>query len=205
MSAEILRDQALFVSGLLSSKMYGKPVRPPKPNMGLSTAFGRGNDWEVSAGEDRYRRALYTEVRRNSPYPSFTTFDAPNREVCTLRRSRTNTPLQALVTLNDPVFIETAQALARKVVGEGGKAPDERIRFAFQRALSRDPSAKEMDRLRHLIQETTAAFEQDAGRAKQMATDALGPLPAGADPKELATWTVFCNVVLNLDEALMRR
>ena len=205
MSAEILRDQALFVGGLLSPTMYGKPVRPPKPNMGLSTAFGRANDWEVSAGEDRYRRALYTEVRRNSPYPSFTTFDAPNREVCTLRRNRTNTPLQALVTLNDPVFVEAAQALARKVITEGGSAAEGRIRFAFQRVLSREASGKEVDRLKRLIEEAAAAFEQDPARAKQMATDPLGALPAGADAREYATWTVFANVVLNLDEAVMRR
>jgi hypothetical protein len=205
MSAEILRDQALFVSGLLSPKMFGKPVRPPKPNMGLSTAFGRGNDWEVSAGEDRYRRAIYTEVRRNSPYPSFTTFDAPNREVCTLRRNRTNTPLQALVTLNDPVFIEAAQSLARTLIKEGGGSAEERIRYAFRRALSREPSKKELERLEQLIREAAVSFEQDLERARHMASDPLGPLPNGADAREYATWTVFSNVLLNLDEALMRR
>ncbi len=205
MSAEILRDQALAVSGLLSPKMFGKPVRPPKPNMGLSTAFGRANDWEVSAGEDRYRRALYTEVRRNSPYPSFTTFDAPNREVCTLRRSRTNTPLQALVTLNDPVFIEAAQALSRRIIKEGGASTAERIRYAYLRALSREPSAKEIERLERLVQEAAGAFATDTARAQQMATDPLGALPAGADMAEHATWTVFSNVLLNLDEVLMRR
>jgi mono/diheme cytochrome c family protein len=205
MSAEILRDQALFVSGLLSPKMFGKPVRPPKPNMGLSTAFGKANDWEVSAGEDKFRRALYTEVRRNSPYPSFTTFDAPNREVCTLRRNRTNTPLQALVTLNDPVFIEAAQALARKAINQGGKSQEERIRYAFRCALSREPSQKEVERLGQLIKETGAGFEKDLQRATQMATDPLGALPSGADAREYATWTVVSNVLLNLDEALMRR
>ena len=205
MSAEILRDQALAVSGLLSPKMFGKPVRPPKPNMGLSTAFGRANDWEVSAGEDRYRRALYTEVRRNSPYPSFTTFDAPNREVCTLRRSRTNTPLQALVTLNDPVFIEAAQALSRRIIKEGGASTAERIRYAYLRALSREPSAKEIERLERLVQEAAGAFATDTARAQQLATDPLGALPAGADMAEHATWTVFSYVLLNLDDVLMRR
>ena len=205
MSAEILRDQALSVSGLLSPKMFGKPVRPPKPSMGLSTAFGKANDWEVSAGEDKYRRALYTEVRRNSPYPSFTTFDAPNREVCTLRRSRTNTPLQALVTLNDPVFIEAAQALARKILNEGGKSQEGRIRYAFRRVLSREPSIKEMERLGKLIKEAGAGFEKDLPRATQMATDPLGAVPSGVDARECATWTVFSNVLLNLDETLMRR
>jgi hypothetical protein len=205
MSAEILRDQALFVSGLLSPKMFGKPVRPPKPSMGLSTAFGKANDWEISSGEDRYRRALYTEVRRNSPYPSFTTFDAPNREVCTLRRNRTNTPLQALVTLNDPVFIEAAQALSRKIMREGGAAPDERLAYAFRRVLSREPSSAEKQRLEKLIQQAGKDFAADPKRALQMATDPLGALPAGGDAKEFAVWTVVSNVLLNLDEFLMRR
>lgn len=205
MSAEILRDQALFVSGLLSPKMFGKPVRPPKPSMGLSTAFGKANDWEISSGEDRYRRALYTEVRRNSPYPSFTTFDAPNREVCTLRRNRTNTPLQALVTLNDPVFIEAAQALSRKIMREGGDSPDERLAYAFRRVLSREPSSAEKQRLEKLIQQAGEDFAADPKRALQMATDPLGALPAGGDAKEFAVWTVVSNVLLNLDEFLMRR
>ena len=111
LSAETVRDQALFASGLLSSKMFGPPVKPPQPSTGLNAAFGGGIDWQTSQGEDRYRRALYTTWRRSNPYPSMTVFDAPNREVCTLRRTRTNTPLQALVTLNDPVYVEAAQCL----------------------------------------------------------------------------------------------
>ena len=111
LSAEMVRDQALFVSGLLSTKMYGPSVKPPQPALGLSAAFGSTIDWKTSDGEDRFRRGLYTEWRRSNPYPSMITFDAPNREVCTIRRARTNTPLQALVTLNDPVYIESAQAL----------------------------------------------------------------------------------------------
>src|SRR5205823_6869036 len=113
MAAEVVRDQALAVSGLLSHKMFGPSIRPPRPALGLSAAFGSSLDWKTSEGEDRYRRALYVEWRRTSPYPSMATYDAPNREVCTLRRPRSNTPLQALVTLNDPVYIEAAQALAR--------------------------------------------------------------------------------------------
>ena len=205
MSGEILRDQALAVSGLLSSKMYGKPVRPPKPNMGLNTAFGQGNDWMTSAGEDRYRRALYTEIRRNSPYPSLTTFDAPNREVCTLRRNRTNTPLQALVTLNDPVYIEAAQALARRIIKDGGTTVEARIKFAFELVLSRGPLSTEVARLKQLLEETSAGFATDPERAKVMATDPLGELPPDANVPEHATWTAFSNVLLNLDETLMRR
>jgi hypothetical protein len=204
-SAEVLRDQALFVGGILSPKLYGKPVRPPKPDMGLSTAFGRGNDWVASTGEDRHRRAIYTEIRRNSPYPSFATFDAPNREVCTLRRGRTNTPLQALVTLNDPAFIEAAQALARRVFAEAGPDRDQRIRHAFRLVLARAPSELELRRLGQLLEESRQNFANDKERALKMATDPIGPPPSGADPVELASWTAFSNVLLNLDESLMRR
>ena len=134
LSAEMVRDQALAVSGLLSNKMYGPPVRPPQPNLGLTAAFGSSTDWETSEGDDRYRRAIYTTWRRSNPYPSMATFDAPNREVCTLRRTRTNTPLQSLVTLNDPVFVEAAQALARRAI-EHASAVEEQIAYAFRRCL----------------------------------------------------------------------
>ena len=204
-TGELLRDQALSVSGLLSPKMYGKPVRPTKPNLGLNTAFGRGNDWEPSTGEDAHRRSVYTEVRRNSPYPSFTTFDAPNREVCTLRRSRTNTPLQALVTLNDPVFVEAAQALARRIVREGGTSVQERVRFAYRLVLSRVPNQTESARFTRLIEEALADFAADKERAVKMASDPLGAPPKEAAIAELAAWTVAGNVLLNLDETLMRR
>ncbi|MDB6137801.1 MAG: type protein, partial [Verrucomicrobiaceae bacterium] len=149
-TGELLRDEALFVSGLLSPKMYGKPVRPMRPALGLNTAFGGGNDWTTSEGEDKHRRSVYTEVKRNSPYPSFSTFDAPNRETCTIRRGRTNTPLQAFVTLNDPVFIEAAQALARCIVSEGGQGTAERLEWAFRQCLSRPPNAIEARRLASL-------------------------------------------------------
>src|SRR5439155_18855828 len=105
-SAETIRDQSPYVAGLLSPKMYGTPVRPPRPKLGLTAAFGGSTDWDTSAGDDKYRRALYTQLRRTTPYPSMTTFDAPSRNVCTITRPRTNTPLQALVTLNDPVYVE---------------------------------------------------------------------------------------------------
>ena len=116
LSAEMVRDQALTAAGLLSHKMYGPSVQPPRPVLGLSAAFGGSTDWQTSAGSDRYRRGLYTEWRRSLPYPSMDAFDAPSREVCTLNRARTNTPLQALATLNNEVFVEAAQALARRVL-----------------------------------------------------------------------------------------
>ena len=111
LTAEMVRDQALASSGLLSLKMYGPPVQPAQPSMGLAAAFGASTDWTTSEGEDRHRRAIYTRWRRNLPYPSMVAFDAPERNVCSARRMRTNTPLQALVTLNDPTFVECAQCL----------------------------------------------------------------------------------------------
>lgn len=199
-TGELLRDQALAVSGLLSAKMAGPSVRPMAPNMGLSTAFGRSNDWTVSEGEDRHRRSVYTEMRRNSPYPSFSTFDAPNREVCTITRGRTNTPLQAFVTLNDPVFIEANQALARRVIGH-----EDPIALMFQLCVSRAPTVKEKTTLEKLYEEALADYRSHPDEAVKMATDPVGPAPKGADLPSLAAWTTVANVVMNLDEFVMRR
>jgi hypothetical protein len=207
-TGELLRDQALAVSGLLSEKMFGVPVRPVTPNLGLSTAFGRSNDWTVSTGEDAHRRSLYTEVRRNSPYASFTTFDAGNREVCLIRRSRTNTPLQAFVTLNDPVFIETHQAMARRIVlkdGKDRKDVKDRLSLMFRICLSREPTVTELTALTQLHAESLATYQKDTAAATKMATEPLGAVEAGADVVELAAWTAVANVVMNLDEFLMRR
>jgi len=204
LSAEMVRDQALAVSGLLSRKMYGPSVRPARPALGLSAAFGGGLDWQPSEGEDRLRRGIYTEWRRTSPYPSMTTFDAPNREVCTLRRSQTNTPLQALVTLNDPVFVEAAQALARSLVAEGG-TPDAIVDRAVRRVLLRAPTPTESRRLASLHHELLADYRQDASRAMAMAAQPLGPPPQGSDIADLAAWSAVASVILNLDETLMKR
>jgi hypothetical protein len=204
-TGELLRDQALAVSGLLSPTMFGKPVRPLRPNLGLNTAFGGANDWVTSEGADKHRRSVYTEVKRNSPYPSFSTFDAPNREVCTIRRGRTNTPLQAFVTLNDPVFIEANQGLARRVIKEGGKDTASRIRYAFQVCLARDARAVETASLTKLLEESRTYYQVDKEAAVKMATDPIGPADKTADMAELAAWTVVANVVMNLDEFVMRK
>ncbi len=205
LGAEVVRDQALVASGLLSPKMYGPPVRPPQPSFGLSAAFGGGTDWQTSPGEDRYRRALYTTWRRSNPYPSMATFDVPNREVCTVRRSRTNTPLQALVTLNDPVYVEAAQALARRMMAAGGSSPPERLTYGFRSCLARPPAEAERARLLALYEQTRERLAKTPADAAKLATDPLGPAPAGADVTELAAWTVVANVLLNLDETLMKR
>jgi mono/diheme cytochrome c family protein len=204
-SAEVIRDQALFIGGLLSPKMHGPPVRPPRPKSGLTAAFGGGTDWETSSGEDKYRRALYTQWRRTTPYPSMITFDAPGRTVCTVTRPRTNTPLQALVTLNDPVFVEAAQALARRMVKEGGKTIEEKARHGFRLALTRPPQEIELRRLTDLYQKAHSEYARNAKDALVMATSPLGPLPAGMDPADLAAWTIVGNVLLNLDEMFAKR
>lgn len=203
--AEVIRDQALWSAGLLSPKMFGPPVRPPRPKLGLSAAFGGATDWEASPGEDKYRRALYTMVRRSAPYPSLNTFDAPDRNVCTVNRPRTNTPLQALVTLNDPVYVESAQALARRMVKEGGATVESRIERGFRLAVTRPPQPAELSRLVQLYHQARARFAQNQKDAEALATQPLGPLPPGMDPVDLAAYTLVGNVLLNLDELFARR
>lgn len=203
-SAETVRDQTLFVADLLSDKMHGPPVNPPQPKLGLSAAFGSATDWTTSESEDRYRRGLYTSWRRSSPYPSMATFDAPNREVCTVRRIRTNTPLQALVTMNDPVYLEAAQSLARRMAAADESA-EQRIEFGIRTCLLRHPRPEELQRLVQLYQESREHFAQNPEQARSLAEDPLGPLPEPLEPADLAALTVVGNVLLNLDEMFMPR
>lgn len=205
LSAEMVRDQALCVSGLMSGKMFGPGVRPMQPALGLNAAFGSGIDWQTSAGEDRHRRGIYTVWRRSNPYPSMASFDAPNREVCTIRRARTNTPLQALVTLNDPVFVEAAQNLARKIVAEGGAGTDAKVGYAFRHCLSRPPSDAERARLANLFAQVYARLQAQSAEAQKLAFDPAEPAAKHANVTELAAWTVVGNVLLNLDETVMKR
>jgi mono/diheme cytochrome c family protein len=204
-TAEVIRDQSLYVAGLLSPKMHGPPVRPPSPKLGLTAAFGGSTDWETSSGDDKYRRALYTQWRRTTPYPSMTTFDAPSRTVCTITRPRTNTPLQALVTLNDPVYVEAAQALGRRIVKEGGATLESRLQFGFRVCLARPPRDVELKRLADLYAKAHAEYAKNQKLATQLATEPIGPLPAGMQAPEMAAWTVVGNVLLNLDEMFAKR
>jgi hypothetical protein len=133
------------------------------------------------------------------------TFDAPSRNVCAVTRPRTNTPLQALTTLNDPVYVEAAQALGRRMVKEGGNDVGSRIVYGFRLCLARPPQDKELARLAMLFTKTRSGFPKNSPEAVKLATDPLGPLPAGQDPNEMATWTVVANVLLNLDEVFAKR
>ena len=202
LEAEMIRDQALAVSGLLSRKIGGPSVMPPQPD-GLWQIVYSGDAWKTSGGEDKYRRGLYTFWRRSMPHPLMTNFDAPSREFCVLRRSRSDTPLQALNTLNDRAFIEAAQALARKIAAVPGDTRA-RVVFAFRTCLSRLPTDTEIARLEKLYESESAHYRTRPSDSEQMATSELGKPPGDASLAELAAWTVVANVLLNLDEMISK-
>ncbi len=204
LNAEQVRDQALALSGLLSKKIGGPSVYPPQPPGMWRAAFNGQRNWATSKGEDRYRRGLYTFWRRSVPYPSMATFDAPSREVCNLRRIRTNTPLQAFVTLNDPVYVEIAQALARRIISEGGKTNAERIKFALQLVLIRPPSQTEQQVIAQLFEKELANFKQNPTEAKALSSNKIDGTPSKDDPVQLAAWTAITNILLNLDAILTK-
>ncbi len=192
LSAEMMRDHALAVSGLLSEKMFGPPVMPPQPD-GIWNVVYSGEKWTTSAGEDRHRRALYTLVRRTTGYPSSQTFDQPTREVCVARRLRTNTPLQALVTLNDPVYVESAVALAARMRREGGGDLRKQIMRGCELACGSAPDNKSLTALLDLHQRSLARYEREPELAKKLA----------ATPADAAL-ALVANTILNLDSALTK-
>ena len=204
LEAELVRDQALALSGLLSKKIGGPSVFPPQPAGMWQAAFNGERTWTTSPGEDKYRRGLYTFWRRTVPYPSMATFDAPSRETCSVRRIRTNTPLQAFVTLNDPVYVEAAQALARRIVREGGSSTDERLRFALRLCTGREPQAEQVAPLAALLDDELQHYRSDPKATAALTSAPLGPLPKELDAAEIAAWTVVANVLLNLDAVLTR-
>ena len=205
LEAEALRDQALMLSGLLSRKIGGPSVYPPQPGGLWSVAFNDGqNGYPTSKGEDRFRRGLYTFWRRTAPNPTMFTFDAPSRESCTIRRMPTNTPLQALVTLNDPVFVECAQSLARRIVSDAKGDTASRVRWALELCLCRPATDAQVAALRELYDAELANYKGNTAAATQLATNAALPLPQGADAAELAAWTVVTNTLLSLDGVLMK-
>ncbi|HXE53760.1 MAG TPA: DUF1549 and DUF1553 domain-containing protein [Tepidisphaeraceae bacterium] len=201
--AELIRDEALAASGLLSEKIGGPSVFPPQPP-GIWHSPYSGDKWVTSKGEDRYRRGIYTFLRRSAPYPEFMAFDKTTHEAICTRRSRTDTPLQALTTLNDPAFVEPAAELARKIVQEGGDSTQSRISFAFRRVLTRSPDNSEIKRLDALYQLMLKKYQADPKAAEELADSDL-PKPAkDLDRAQLAAWTTVANVLFNLDETLTR-
>jgi hypothetical protein len=204
LDAETVRDQALALSGLLSPKIGGPSVYPPQPDGLWRAAFNGERTYATSKGEDRYRRGMYTIWRRTVPNPTMATFDAPSRETCTFRRLPTNTPLQAFVTMNDPVFVECAQALGRRLVREGGESVESRIRFGLRLVLARAPRDADVAELVKLYQDELARYQAKEKDALQLATSPLGPLPENCNAAEAAAWTVVANVLLNLDGVLTK-
>jgi hypothetical protein len=202
LDAEAVRDNALAISGLLTRKFGGPSVFPYQPD-GIWFNPYSGDRWVMSKDGDQYRRGLYTFWRRTAPYAAFTAFDAPSREICTERRPRTNTPLQALATLNDKVFVEASAALARRMWKEA-KGDEARAIRGFRLCVARAPSAKERDVLLALYRETLDKYRKDAKAAEAMAKGGGQPIPEGADVAELAAWTVVANVLLNLDETITK-
>jgi len=203
LEAEMVRDQALAAAGLLSHKIGGPSVMPPQPE-GLWQVVYNGETWKTSPGEDKYRRGLYTFWRRSMPHPMMVNFDAPSREFCVLRRSRSDTPLQALNTLNDPAFIECAQAIAGRVVAPPGTDVRARATRAFRLVLARAPESRELERLVSLYQSELKHYQADAKAAEKMAASELGKPKEPCNLAELAAWTVVANVLLNLDEAITK-
>ena len=202
LDAETIRDAVLAASGLLSDRIGGPSVFPPQPD-GIWDIPYSSDKWIASEGEDRYRRGLYTFIRRSAPYPSLTTFDATSRERCTVRRVRTNTPLQALTTLNDGAFFEAAQAMAARVLRDargGGSAA--RATLAFRLALTRPPGQKEVDRILASYARQLERFRRDPDAA---ARTIGGHEVEGVDPADQAAWTLVANALLNLDEAVTKQ
>jgi hypothetical protein len=204
LEAEMVRDQAMDLSGLLSRKLGGPSVFPPQPDGLWQAAFNGQRTWATSQGTDRYRRGLYTFWRRTVPYPSMAAFDAPSREICAIKRVRTNTPLQAFVTMNDPVYVETAQALAQRIVREGGSDIRTRVQYGLQLCLCRPPEPEQVEPLVALFDAEYTRFRADSPAAASLSGAAAGALPAGTSSAELAAWTTIASVLLNLDGVLTK-
>ena len=193
MSAEEIRDQTLAISGLLSKKMYGLGVMPPQPDGIWGHAY-MGDLWKVSEGEDRYRRAVYTYFKRTSPYPSFMTFDAGSREVCAVRRLPTNTPLQALVTLNDPVYLEAAMNFAKSHLELN--SVEDAIKMMYNKATFKKIDSQKLEVLKELYDAAISEYEEYPA-----ALDGFLNLKEITD-KKLAALTLVANAIMNLDEFL---
>ena len=195
LSAEQVRDQALAISGLLSFKMYGPGVMPPQPDGVWQTVYS-GEKWIESKGEDRYRRAIYTYLKRTSPYPSFLTFDAVSREVCTIRRTVTNTPLQALVTLNDPVYLEASYTLAQSM--QTSEDVEGSISFGYEKATYSKITPTQLEALKELYQISFDEFKNNTDSSEPFFH--LKKKPSA----HLAALTIVANAIMNLDEFLTK-
>jgi len=207
LDAEQIRDNALFVSGLINLELGGKGVKPYQPpNIWEPVGFAGSNtrNYKQDNGTALYRRSLYTFFKRTAPAPFMSNFDAPNREQSCVMRERSNTPLQALQLMNDVQHIEAARTFAQRLIEEGGASPAERIQFGFATALSRKPDAEETNILMQQLTTELERYKKDAAAAKKLIENGESKPKANLDPSELAAYTLLANTILNLDETLNR-
>jgi hypothetical protein len=207
--AEMLRDNTLFVSGLLTKDKVGGPSVMPYQPAGLweDVVVGAdlpGTKYVQVHGEDLYRRSMYTYWKRTCPPPALNTLDAPEREFCMVRRPQTNTPLQALVLMNDPTFVEAARKLAERMMNEGGTSAEERITFGFTLAAARPPKPAELKILRETFDRRLARFRASPDLAKALLAIGESPADAKLDPAELAAYSTVASMILNLDETITK-
>jgi hypothetical protein len=211
LQAEFIRDQALAISGLLNRQIGGKSVSPYQPAGLWSELMSRqdGKNWtaqeyDQSHGEDLYRKSMYTFWKRTCPPPQLSTFDAPDRETCTVRRARTNTPLQALILLNDPTYVEASRKLGERMMKEGGTSPAARIAFAFELATARQPNEREAAVLARIYEKHLAKYRTDVVAAKELLAVGEAPRDEKLDAAELAASAMTASVILNLDEVVTK-
>jgi hypothetical protein len=202
LSAETIRDQALYVSGLLVEKLGGPSVKPYQP-LGLWKELA-GESYEQDHGEKLYRRSLYTFWKRTIPPPAMMTFDAAGRETCVVRHSRTNTPLQALNLMNDVTYVEAARKMAERVMREGGKTPEERLAYAFRLMTARRPHAAEQEVLRAGFEHHFVQYAKDRLAALKLVSAGESAREPGLDVGELAAYTAVAGMILNLDEVVTK-
>ncbi|MCA9093068.1 MAG: DUF1553 domain-containing protein, partial [Planctomycetaceae bacterium] len=198
LTGESVRDCALEASGLLNPLIGGPSVKPPQPDSVSMEGFD--NKWVASTGPDRYRRGLYTFIQRTSPFAQLVTFDLPDTSRSCTRRERSNTPLQALNLLNDPVFVEMAQGLARRIQREAKADDISRLTHGYLLTLAREPKQSELTRMQAFLQQQRDAFTQDSDSTQKL----LNELQLVGDPVEQAAWITVASVLLNLDEFIVR-
>ncbi len=202
--AELVRDNALAVSGLLNPTIGGPSVKPYQPTGYWKHLNFPKRTWSHDANENQYRRGLYTFWQRSFLHPSLLAFDAPSREECVVQRPRSNNPLQALVLLNDPTYVEASRAFAERIVDQGGESDESRLRFAFRTTLLRQPSDRELSVLSDLLKEQLTTYQADEAAAKAFLSVGQRPLPENANAAELAAWTAVARTLLNLHETITR-
>jgi hypothetical protein len=204
LSAEVVRDNALAIAGLLTTRIGGPSIKPYQPaGLWEELAGGAGEGPYVQdKAPALYCRSLYVYRKRTVPHPALATFDAPSRETCQVKRARTNTPLQALELLNDVAYVEAARSLAQLTLAEGGGTADERMTYAFRRATARPPAPAERAVLRRGLERYLAAYRADRDAALRLIRHGESPLDPRIDPVELAAYTATAGVILNLDETI---